>query len=79
MSDEPEEQDQPDEYDPNDYNPDHDDDDNVLFKVDWIAAGLLFFRVRPIDEAKEFEHCPEVSTAFVMKVTAIDISRFSSM
>jgi len=38
MSDEPEEQDQPDEY--------------------------------------EFAHCPEVSAAFVMKVTAIDISRF---
>ena len=73
MSDEPEEQDQPDEYDPDDY-PDH--DDNVVFKVDWIAAGILFFRVRPIDGEKEFAHCPEVSAAFVMKVTAIDISRF---
>ncbi len=73
MSDEPEEQDQPDEYDPDDY-PDH--DDNVVFKVDWIAAGVLFFRVRPIDGEKEFEHCPEVNAVFVMKVTAIDISRF---
>jgi hypothetical protein len=75
MSDEPEELDQPDEYDPYDY-PDHDDYDNVVFKADWIAAGILFFRVRPIDGEKEFEHCPEVSAAFVMKVTAIDISRF---
>jgi len=73
MSDEPEKQDQPDEYDPDDYL-DHDDDDNVVFKVDWIAAGVLFFRVRPIDGEKEFEHCPEVSAAFVMKVVAIDIS-----
>ena len=73
MSDETEEQDQPDEYDPDDY-PDH--DDNAVFKVDWIAAGILFFRVRPMDGEKEFEHCSEVSAAFVMKVTAIDISRF---
>jgi len=73
MSDEPEEQDPPDEYDPDDY-PDH--DDNVVFKFDWIAAGILFFRVRPIDGEKEFEHCPEVSAAFVMKVAAIDISCF---
>ena len=69
MSDEPEEQDQPDEYDPDDY-PDYDDHDNVIFKADWIAAGILFFRVRPIDGEKEFEHCPEVSAAFVMKVTS---------
>jgi len=41
MSDEPEEQDQLDEYDPDDY-PDYDDDDNVIFKVDWIAAGYYF-------------------------------------
>jgi hypothetical protein len=75
MSDEPEEQDQSDEYDPDDY-PDHDDDDNVVFKVDWIATGILFSRVRPTDGEKEFEHCPEVSAAFVMKVTALDISRF---
>ena len=73
MSDEPEEQDQPDEFDPDDY-PDH--DDNAVFKVDWIAVGILFFRVRPIDGEKEFEHCPGGSAAFVMKVTAIDISRF---
>jgi len=73
MSDEPEEQDPPDEYDPDDY-PDH--DDNVVFKFDWIAAGILFFRVRPIEGEKEFEHCPEVSAAFVMKVAAIDISCF---
>ena len=75
MSDEPDEQDQPDEYDPDDY-PDHDDDDNVVFKADWIATGMLFFRVRPIEGEKEFKHRPEVSAAFVMKVTAIDISRF---
>jgi hypothetical protein len=75
MSDEHDELDQPDESDPYDY-PDHDDYDNVVFKADWIAAGILFFRVRPIDGEKEFEHCPEVSAAFVMKVTAIDISRF---
>jgi len=29
-----------------------------------------------MDGEKEFEHCSEVSAAFVMKVTAIDISRF---
>ena len=75
MSDEPEEQDQPDEYDPDDY-PNPDDNYNVVFKVDWTAAGVLFFRVRPINGEKEFKHCPEVSAAFVMKVTAIDISRF---
>ena len=75
MSDEPEEQDQPEEYDPDDY-PGHDDDDNVVFKVDWIATGMLFFRVGPMDGEKEFEHCPEVSAAFVIKVTAIDISGF---
>ena len=74
MSDEPEEQNQPDEYDPDDYHSDHDDD--VLCKVDWIATGMLFFRVRPLDGEKEFEHCPEVSAAFVMQVSAIDISGF---
>ena len=56
--------------------PDQDDDDKVVFKVDWIAAGILFFRVRSIDGEKGFAHCPEVSEAFAMKVTAIDIFRF---
>jgi hypothetical protein len=40
MSDEPEELDQPDEYDPDDY-PDHDDYDKAVFKVDWLAAGMV--------------------------------------
>jgi hypothetical protein len=29
-----------------------------------------------MDGEKEFEHCPEASAAFVMKVTTIDISCF---